>query len=85
MKNKILIVDDDQSTVRIIETCIRTLCDETFTAFDAKTAWKLYTKENPNLVITDYRMPEVDGYVFACMIDKEPNSCPVILVTDIPQ
>ena len=79
--SKILIVDDDQGTLNLIETCVKNLCDEVFTALDAGIGWKLYNKENPDLVITDYAMPKYDGYIFACMIDGDHPQCPVILVT----
>ncbi|MFK7826166.1 MAG: response regulator [Oligoflexales bacterium] len=78
--SKILIVDDHQDTIETIESCIKDNATKIYKANDAKSGWTTFKKVKPDLVITDYGMPEVDGYVLACLIAKE-SQCPVILVT----
>ena len=57
----ILIVDDDQNYCLIIK---RLLTDEGYdvdTAYDALSALKLFGEQTHDLVILDYRMPDMDG------------------------
>ena len=79
--SKILIVDDEQDFLDLVAACIKNLSVEVFTALDAKTGWSIYEKVKPDIVITDYAMPEVDGYVLACLIEKDEHPSSVILVT----
>lgn len=57
----ILIVDDDQDNCLITK---RLLTDEGYnvdTAYDALSALKLFGDQTHDLVILDYRMPDMDG------------------------
>jgi CheY-like chemotaxis protein len=61
MSRWILIVDDDKESCLITR---RLLADEGFqvdTAFDALSAMKLFGEQTHDLVILDYRMPDMDG------------------------
>ncbi|MFK7826288.1 MAG: response regulator [Oligoflexales bacterium] len=79
--SKILVVDDDQGTLNLVESCVKNLCNKVFTALDPKIGWEIFIEEKPELVITDYGMPKIDGFVFACLIEEHEHQCPVILVT----
>ncbi len=57
----ILIVDDDQNNCLVTK---RLLTDEGYdvdTAYDALSALKLFGEQTHDLVILDYRMPDMDG------------------------
>ena len=79
--SKILIVDDNKGTMDLIESCIIDLCENIFKARDGKLGWETYKKVKPDLVITDYRMPGLDGIELAKLIEKDRPKCPVILLS----
>jgi len=58
---KILVADDDESLRKVIEYNLEQEGYEVVTAADGKQALKLYREHDPDLVITDIKMPEMDG------------------------
>ena len=58
---KILIVEDDPVSQRLLEKIVRREGYDTITATNGKGAWKIVKKEKVKLVITDWMMPEMDG------------------------
>ena len=77
---KILIVDDE---VQILKALSRMFLDtdyEIFTADNSMEALKLLETTEINMVISDMRMPEMDGYKLLSMIkDKYPDIIRIIL------
>ncbi len=64
MKNKdikILLVDDDADILEIVGFNLEAENYQVFTAKNGKEALTVAKKENPNLVILDVMMPEMDG------------------------
>jgi len=58
---KILVAEDDQITRKLI---LRTLLDQPqqlLVAEDGSQAWEIYRRERPELIITDWLMPGLDG------------------------
>ena len=58
---QILIVDDDATTLHLIAQTVRNLGYEVATASDGIKAWNILREESISLVITDWRMPGMDG------------------------
>lgn len=56
-------------------------------AIDGEEAWKLIQKENPDLVISDIIMPNMDGFELCKLIKStfETSHIPVILLTSLSQ
>jgi len=61
-KEKILVVDDEASIRRILETRLSMIGYEVVTAADGEEAIEVFHKENPDLVVLDVMMPKLDGY-----------------------
>jgi len=57
----ILIVDDDSSQRRLIEFWLQEEGYSTLTANDGKAGLLLFEQNSPRLVVTDLRMPGMDG------------------------
>jgi CheY-like chemotaxis protein len=77
----ILIVDDDQDSCLVTQ---RLLTDEGFsvdTAFDALSALKLFGEQTHDLVILDYRMPDMDGLEFFATIKRQWPDVAVVFHT----
>ena len=58
---KVLLVDDDPVARRILTAVLVGLGHEAVPATDGAEAWKRFQAESPDVVITDWMMPEIDG------------------------
>ena len=79
--SKVLIVDDNQEILDFIESCIEDVVTNLIKAFDGESALLAFRENKPDLVITDYSMPRLNGLQLAECIEKERPECPVILVS----
>jgi sigma-B regulation protein RsbU (phosphoserine phosphatase) len=68
---KILIADDDVISQILLSEQLRTLGHEVFEASDGHKAWRLYESIRPQVVITDWMMPKIDGLELTRMIRAE--------------
>ena len=83
---KILIVDDDELNLKMVSRILS--CDQyiLYTAGNGKDAVELAMKENPDIVLLDILMPELDG-IETCRILKNTevtSNIPVIMLTGSP-
>ena len=69
-KNKILIVDDEKISLRMTDHILSSEYD-TICVSSAKEAVEAFRKESPDLVLSDLRMPEIDGFMLEEMLNKE--------------
>ena len=79
-KEKILVVDDEASIRRILETRLSMIGYNVVTAADGEEALKLLKKETPNLIVLDIMIPKLDGYGVCQEIRKE-SDVPIIMLT----
>ncbi|MEB3287228.1 MAG: response regulator transcription factor [Vampirovibrionales bacterium] len=77
---KVLIVDDEASIRRILETRFKMLGYETATAGDGEEAIDIYGKFNPDIIILDIMMPKMDGYGVTKEVRKNSDT-PIIILT----
>jgi CheY-like chemotaxis protein len=83
MKKKVLIVDDDQEMLLSLKEGFEKY-NATFSvlmAEDGLVATKKLEKETISLVITDLRMPRMDGFALLSMIMEQYPDIPVIIMT----
>ena len=81
MKAKILVVDDEESLVRLISHNLRREGYETIEAFDGNEAWGKIVAENPDLVLLDLMLPGKDGMEICQLMREEKIFTPVIMLT----
>jgi OmpR family response regulator RpaB len=79
-KEKILVVDDEASIRRILETRLSMIGYNVVTAADGEEAIIVFRKELPNLIVLDVMMPKLDGYGVCQEIRRESN-VPIIMLT----
>lgn len=77
---KILIVDDEASIRRILETRFKMLGFDTATASDGEEALDVYSKFGPDIIVLDIMMPKMDGYGVTKEIRKMSDT-PIIILT----
>ena len=77
---KILIVDDEKPISDIIKFNLAKEGDETVTAFDGREAITKFEEENPDLIILDLMLPELDGLEVAKEVRKTSH-IPIIMLS----
>jgi len=68
---KILVVDDDVVSRVLLTEQLQSFGHEVMVADDGGEAWSIYVANKPQLVITDWMMPKVDGLELSRMIRAE--------------
>ena len=77
---KILVVDDEKPISDIIKFNMTKEGYEVLTAFDGKEALEMFEAEQPDILILDLMLPEVDGLEVARTIRKTSN-VPIIVLS----
>lgn len=77
----ILIADDEKNILSGLQMAFEDEGYAVLTAENGKIAWDLITKNSVDLVITDLRMPEMDGYELIKRISSSYPTLPVIVLT----
>jgi len=77
---RILVVDDEPQITRVLRTSLQSNGHEVTIAQDGAAALNLFMKSEPDLVITDLAMPEMDGIELTRAI-RERSQVPVIVLS----
>ena len=77
---KILVVDDEKPISDIIKFNMVKEGYEVVTAFDGREALEMFEAENPDILILDLMLPELDGLEVARTIRKTSN-VPIIVLS----
>lgn len=82
---RILLVEDSSTMRRMISTLLKDEGYEVDTAVDGQDGLSKTRDQRPELVLSDYEMPEMDGPTLCRAIkeDKELRSTPVLLLTTL--
>jgi YesN/AraC family two-component response regulator len=78
---KLLIVDDESSIRRHLQTLAESLGFEACTASDGVEGWEVFNAEQPDLVVLDIYMPRLNGLALMSKIKNAVQDCPVVLIT----
>lgn len=83
LKNKVLLVDDDEQILRSLRVYLELEKYQVETAVNGKEALELLKKEKPDIMVLDIMMPEMDGFEVLEKIkeDNEVKDIPVIMLT----
>jgi CheY-like chemotaxis protein len=78
-----LVVEDESAIRRLIVVVLRDLGFETLSAPDAETALSLLDKSTPDLIITDVRLPGIDGVEFTRRVRESQRlaGTPVLIMS----
>ncbi|NNL67062.1 MAG: sigma-54-dependent Fis family transcriptional regulator [Myxococcales bacterium] len=78
---RVLIVDDDRPTRRVLQILVERMGLESRAFEDAPAALASLAAESASLVLTDLRMPGMDGIAFMHELRKLDTRVPVIVLT----
>ena len=79
-KETILVVDDEASIRRILETRLSMIGYNVITACDGNEALECFRNTEPDLVVLDVMMPKLDGYGVCQELRKE-SDVPIVMLT----
>ncbi|MCR5105056.1 MAG: response regulator transcription factor [Eubacterium sp.] len=80
LKQKVLIVDDDENIAELISLYLEKEQYDTETAGDGEAAIQLAKVYNPDLILLDIMLPGMDGYEVCQQIRKEKD-IPIIMLS----
>ncbi|MGD8518743.1 MAG: response regulator [Anaerolineae bacterium] len=80
-KESVLIVDDNAEIVSALSDVLSTKGYSILTADNGRTALTLTERENPDLILLDWNLPELSGYEVLEALRAKGNDTPVVLMT----
>ena len=82
LKNLTILYVEDEEMIRqnAVEYLSR-ICDNVLEAKDGLEALEVYRKNRPNIIISDIKMPKMNGLNMAKEIRKEDKETPIIIAT----
>jgi two-component system response regulator AtoC len=81
MMERILIIDDDAALRETLKICLNDIGYEIILAENGYLGIDLFKSEHPDLVISDLKLPDIDGMKVLNEIVKIDNNLPVIMIT----
>lgn len=84
-KKKILLVEDDADFAEATKLILESKSYDVIIAYDGKEGLKKAQTEEPNLIILDVMMPEMDGYEVCAKLkaDTKYRHIPILLLTAV--
>lgn len=79
-KQRILVVDDDESIAELITLYLTKECYSTEIAADGEEALEKFRSFNPNLILLDIMLPGIDGYE-VCREIRKSSDVPIIMLS----
>jgi DNA-binding NarL/FixJ family response regulator len=83
MSKRLLVVDDEPNLLRAVAACLKAEAYEVSTARSGREALLQLAEAVPDLVVSDIRMPGMDGYQLARQLRGSPRTAlvPIVFLT----
>ena len=81
MARNILVADDDRTIAHLIREIIERRGSTALVAYDGEQALKIFNNFKVDLIITDLKMPHVDGMNLIKTIREMNSNIPIIVIT----
>ncbi|MDE8702480.1 response regulator transcription factor [Adlercreutzia equolifaciens] len=78
---KILIADDERDICEAVRKIVERAGHTCFAVYDGLLALEAFERENPDLVILDVMMPEVNGFDLCCDLRERDAQVPIIMLS----
>jgi DNA-binding response OmpR family regulator/DNA-binding CsgD family transcriptional regulator len=84
-KNKILLVDDDITIIKLLEDILSESGFDIITAYDGMAALEIIKSDRPDLILMDWNMPVMNGLntLIEINADHTTRDIPVIMLTGV--
>ncbi len=82
LKNMTILYAEDEIGIRKnIADSLRYYTKEVYEAQDGKEAYEIYKEKNPDIILSDIHMPNVNGIEFVKKIRSENRNIPIVMIT----
>ncbi|HWJ80237.1 MAG TPA: response regulator transcription factor [Niallia sp.] len=81
MKNKVLVVDDEQSIVTLLQYNLQQAGFEVLTAMDGEEGLNLAVSTNPDIILLDLMLPKKDGMDVCKELRQQKVLTPILMLT----
>ncbi|WP_160723969.1 response regulator transcription factor [Bacillus sp. USDA818B3_A] len=81
MKNKVLVVDDEQSIVTLLQYNLEQAGFEVITAMDGQEGKRLAQTESPDIIVLDLMLPKLDGMDVCKQLRQQNIMTPILMLT----
>ena len=78
---RIIIADDEKDICDILKRLVQQEGYKAFTAHDGESALKMVRSELPDVLLTDFQMPGIDGMELLNKVKEVDPDLPVIMIT----
>jgi DNA-binding response OmpR family regulator len=83
LKNlKLLLVEDDEELLHKLNIILSIFFKEVITASDGIEALKIFQMKKTDMIISDYSMPNMDGYELFKTIREENKNIPLLIISN---
>ncbi len=80
-KSTILLAEDEENVRDSFKKVLLLYVKDVYTASDGEEAFKLYNQQNPDIIITDIKMPKLNGLEFIKKIREKNPEIPIIVTS----
>ena len=77
----ILVVDDDRDLCDLLDALLTGEGYRVWCVYDGEVAWAAVQQEPPDLILSDIKMPKLDGVTLAVRLAETASGIPVILMS----
>jgi two-component system, OmpR family, alkaline phosphatase synthesis response regulator PhoP len=81
MKNKILVVDDEQSIVTLLQYNLEQAGYEVITAMDGEEGKQKAETQSPDFIVLDLMLPKIDGMEVCKQLRQKSIMTPILMLT----
>jgi len=81
MKNKVLVVDDEQSIVTLLQYNLEQAGFDVITAMDGEEGRELALTEKPDIIVLDLMLPKMDGMEVCKELRQQRVMTPILMLT----
>jgi len=81
MKNKVLVVDDEQSIVTLLQYNLEQAGFEVITAMDGEEGRNIAEIEAPDIIVLDLMLPKLDGIEVCKQLRQKKIMTPILMLT----
>jgi len=81
MSNRVLVVEDEEAIVEILKFNLQKEGYEVLTAMDGKTGLETARSADPDLMLLDVMLPEMNGFEVCATLRNEGRTLPILMLT----
>jgi DNA-binding response OmpR family regulator len=81
MRKNILVAEDDKNIAKLIKEIIERKGNSAVIALDGDEAFKVFNSVKFDLIITDLKMPKIDGMNLIKLVRERNKDIPIIIIT----